>query len=151
MQVRPPESEELAAVAELHTAAAEAGGARAYDAETTAAWAKRGERSGDDYPVDDPASRFVVAVDAGVLGFGEVVPDEREVRAVYVRPDRERGGVGSAILAHLEGYAAGAGCSELTLQSSLNAVGFYERAGYERVGEGESPGGIAVVEMRKDL
>ena len=74
-----------------------------------------------------------------------------EVRAVYVHPDHARHGVGSALLAELEGYARGRGLDRLSLQSSLNAVGFYERAGYERVGEGESPGGLAVVGMEKVL
>jgi putative acetyltransferase len=153
MEVRPPNDAELEAVAEVHVAAAEAGGARAYDPETVAAWAKRDERSPDDYPVDDPASHFVVAVtgDGEVAGFGELVPDEREIRAVYVHPDHERRGVGSALLAHLEGYARALDCGELTLQSSLNAVAFYERAGWRRTGTGESPGGIEVVELRKQL
>lgn len=153
MQVRPPREDELEAVAATHVAAAEAGGARAYDPETVESWAKRGERSPDDYPVDDPATHFVVAVtgDREVAGFGELVPDEREVRAVYVHPDHERRGVGTALLAHLEGYARALDCQALTLQSSLNAVEFYERAGWQQTGTGESPGGIEVVELRKPL
>lgn len=153
MQVRPPKEAELEAVAAAHVAAAEAGGARAYDPKTVESWAKRGERSPDDYPVGDPATHFVVAVtgDGEVVGFGELVPDEREVRAVYVHPDHERRGVGTALLAHLEGYARALDCPALTLQSSLNAVEFYERAGWQRTGTGESPGGIEVVELRKSL
>jgi len=152
MQVRPPNEAELENVAAIHVAAAEAGGARAYDPETVAAWAKRGERSPDDYPVDDPASHFVVAVtgDDEVVGFGELIPDERNVRAVYVHPDHERRGVGSALVAHLEGYARALDLRELTLQSSLNAVGFYERAGWQRTGTGET-GGVEVAELRKRL
>ena len=151
MQVRPPTPRELSAVAELHTAAAEAGGRRAYDESTTAAWAKRGERGPDDYPVDDPASHFVVAVTDRVCGFGEVVPEVGEVRAVYVHPDCERRGVGTALLAHVEGYARGRGVESLSLQSSLNAVGFYETAGYEADAAEASPGGIEVVRMEKSL
>lgn len=151
--MRPPTEDELVDVVEVHVAAAEAGGARAYDPETVAAWANRDGRSPDDYPVDDPGSHFVVAVtaDGEVPGFGELVPDERELRAVYVHPNHERRGVGSALVAHLEGYARALDCPELTLQSSLNAVGFYERTGYRRTGTGESPGGIEVAEMRKQL
>ena len=151
MQVRPPTEAELPAVVETHTAAAETGGSRAYDEATTAAWAKRGERSPDEYPVDDPASHFVVAVTDRVCGFGEVVPDAGEVRAVYVHPDCERRGVGAALLAHLEGFARGHGVRSLSLQSSLNAVEFYERAGYERIEPAETPSGIEVVEMEKLL
>ncbi|MFB6118228.1 GNAT family N-acetyltransferase [Halosegnis sp.] len=136
---------------EVHVAAAEAGGARAYDEATAGEWAARGERSADDYPLEDPASHFVVASDGDVAGFGELVPDERAVRAVYVHPDHERRGIGTALLAHLEGYARALKLPKLHLQAWMNAVGFYKQAGYEQVGQGESPGGVPVTEMRKQL
>ena len=152
MEVRPARRADTDAVVAVHVAAAEAGGSRAYDPATTETWAKRGDRSPEDYPVANPNSHFVVAVDSGtVLGFAELVPGEQEVRAVYVHPDHERRGVGSALLAHLEGYARALDLTELRLQSSLNAVEFYEQAGYERVGESESPGGIPVVNLHKPL
>lgn len=149
MEVRPPTAAELEAVVTVHVDAAEVGGAQVYDPETVAGWARRGDRSVDDYPVDDPASHFVVAVREEVLGFGEVVPEKREVRAVYVHPDHQRRGVGTALLSHLEGYARGCGVGQLQLKSSLNAVEFYRRHGYERTGSGESSGGVPVVDLRK--
>lgn len=39
----------------------------------------------------------------------------------------------------------------LALQSSSNAVGFYDGLGYERIAEGESPGELPVVELWKEL
>ena len=150
--VRPATREDRAALPALHTAAVEAFGPDGYDADGVREWAGAGERSPDDYDVDVPGEHFTVAVREGaVVGFGHVVLDAGEVHAVYVHPDHADHGVGSALLAELEGYARGRGCGGLSLQSSLNAVGFYERAGYERVGEGESPGGLSVVEMRKEL
>lgn len=108
-------------------------------------------RSPEDYETDDD-DHFTVAVrDDADVGFSHIVPDVGELHAVYVHPDHARSGVGSALLAELEGYARGYGLTKLTLQSSLNAVGFYERAGYNQTNRGESPGRVAVVEMEKYL
>ena len=151
MYVRPATHEDRTALPALHTAAVEAFGPDSYTAEQVRAWAKADDRSPDDYAVDAD-EHFTVAVRAGeVAGFGHVVPDVGEVHAVYVHPDHAGHGVGSALLAELEGYARGRGLTELCLQSSLNAVEFYERAAYEKVGTGQSSGGLPVVEMRKEL
>lgn len=98
-----------------------------------------------------------------VVGFGDARPEpsgytdgvDGEIRAVYVHPDAARTGVGSAILADLEGWARGRGVASLGLHASLNAVPFYEARGYDRVGERthEFEGGVEapVVEMHKRL
>lgn len=152
MYVRPATREDRDALPALHTASVEAFGPDGYGTEQVREWAGAGERSPADYEVDTADEHFTVAVRAGeVAGFGHVVLNVGEVHAVYVHPDHARHGVGSALLAELEGYTRGYGLLALALQSSLNAVGFYEQAGYERVGESESPGGLAVVEMRKEL
>lgn len=62
--------------------------------------------------------------------------------------------VGSALLAEIEGYARGSGLGSLELSASMNAVGFYERAGYERVREARHDTGgvdLDVVVFRKTL
>lgn len=152
MQVRPATKEDVEALPDLHTAAVEAVGPPAYDDDQVEQWAKRGERAPEDYPVEEDGEHVTVCIRGGeVAGFGHLSLAARAVHAVYVHPDHSGAGVGSALLAELEGMARGRGMAELSLQSSLNAVPFYERAGYERVGEAESPGGLPVVEMHKDL
>lgn len=152
MYVRPAVRDDRDALPALHTATVEAFGPDGYDMEQVRAWAKAGERSPDDYDVDTAGEHFTVAVqEKEVAGFGHLVTTAGEVHAVYVHPDHAGRGVGSVLLAELEGYARGQGFSELRLQSSLNAMGFYERAGYERLCEGKSPGGLLVVEMRTEL
>ena len=80
---------------------------------------------------------FLVAEDDGlIVGFGQLNQQSGEVEAVYVRPDYGGRGVGSALLKQLEGVAQESGIASLHLLSSLNAVSFYERAGYIRGGEG---------------
>lgn len=151
MYVRLATPEDRTALPALHTAAVREFGPNGYDTEDVRRWAKTDDRSPEDYETDAD-DHFTVAVrDDEVAGFGHLVPDSGKVHAVYVHPDHARCGVGSALLAELEGYARGYGLMDLTLQSSLNAVGFYEDAGYDRTGEGESPGGLAVVEMGKCL
>ena len=151
MFVRPATAADRAALPALHTAAVREFGPTSYDAEAVRRWAKACGRSPEDYETP-PDEHFTVAVrESAVAGFGHLVPAAGEVHAVYVHPDHARRGVGSTLLAELEGYARGSGLTSLSLQSSLNAVEFYEMAGYERVGAGESPGGLRVMEMEKTL
>ena len=80
---------------------------------------------------------------------------EGEVRAVYVHPAFARQGVGRALYADLERWARARGVDSLGLWASLNAAGFYERQGFERVAEHDhefaSEVAATVVEMRKSL
>lgn len=76
---------------------------------------------------------FYVAEDDGVIvGFGTFNKEGAEIEAVYVSPDVVRSGIGLQILRTLEERAINLGVKELHLEASLNAVGFYERAGYKR-------------------
>ena len=134
-QVRLARLDDAPAILDLHVASIRTLGPAAYDDEQVAAWA---EKDGpEQYPIGEEGHHLVVAEsDDGIVGYGHLVPGEREVRAVYVRADRVREGVGSALLTHLEGYALGRGLERLELWASLNAVGFYERMGSRPTGEG---------------
>ena len=58
------------------------------------------------------------------------------VRAVYIRPDHQRAGVASALLARLEEDALREGVSVFYLEASLNARKFYESKGFHVTKEG---------------
>jgi GNAT superfamily N-acetyltransferase len=73
---------------------------------------------------------FVALEDERVLGFSELDPKTGEVFAVYVRPDFLRQGVGGALLETLETCARSHGLGRLHLQSTLNAVPFYQAHGF---------------------
>jgi len=84
---------------------------------------------------NEPIKRgsFFVAVDENVIvGFGNLNQDSGEIEAVYVAPEYVRQGVGREILQTLENVAREGGLTILRLSSSLNAVQFYENAGYRR-------------------
>jgi putative acetyltransferase len=77
---------------------------------------------------------FVVAERAGILeGFGQLDEAEGEVDAIYVSPKAAGSGTGTALLQHLEERARLCGLAELRVRSTLNAEGFYSRAGYQRL------------------
>lgn len=105
----------------------------AYDRRQLAAWDH--DRDPRDYPVGDPDRPVLVAErDGTVVGFGVATHEASELAALYVHPDHAGQGVGSALLAGLEGRLAARGAGSVRVVASLNAAGFYEGAGYRRVG-----------------
>lgn len=80
------------------------------------------------------ASGAVIAEENGcMLGFAILNVAASEIDAVFVDPSAGGRGVGAALLRTLEDMALAAGCSLLHLSASLNAVGFYESAGFVRI------------------
>jgi GNAT superfamily N-acetyltransferase len=62
-----------------------------------------------------------------------------EVESVYVRADQRGRGVGAALLAHAEAFAADRGCYRVQLTSRnerLDAHRFYRAQGYELTSQG---------------
>lgn len=133
MRVREATEEDRQAVFALHVAAARRLDTDRYTDEQLRAWARK-DGGPEAYPVADPDRHLVVAEREGdVLGYGELDRSEGEVIAVYVHPDHQGSGVGSALLSHLEAVAEREGFDRLHLTASLNAVEFYEARGWERV------------------
>ncbi|RBI59468.1 GNAT family N-acetyltransferase [halophilic archaeon] len=126
---------DTSAILDLHIASIHALGPTAYDDTQVAAWAQKKEGT-EKYPVEDEDHYLVVAENGGrIVGYGHLVPKNNKVRAVYVHPDYAQQGVGSTILAHLEGFALGSGLAYLELWASLNAVQFYKQMGYRSITE----------------
>jgi GNAT superfamily N-acetyltransferase len=80
--------------------------------------------------------------DGAVLATGALV--DSEIVGVFVRPDQQRHGYGTAVMAELERKARAKGLSEVSLSVSLPSRTFYEHLGYDvldecaiDVGEGE--------------
>ena len=80
---------------------------------------------------------------SGVVGTGGVHLADGRLLGVFVHPDRVGEGIGRALFEDIEARAKAAGLDDLTIHSALNAVGFYEAVGFERVGEasGRAPSG----------
>jgi len=132
VRVRPATASDAEGMFDLHVASIRAFGPEAYDDREVEAWAHT--EDGPTYPIGDPEHEvFVAEADDGLAGFGDVAPPEEELYAVYVHPDHAREGVGTVLLERLESVARERDCARLALSASLNAVDFYEEAGYDRV------------------
>ncbi|WP_435361045.1 GNAT family N-acetyltransferase [Haloarchaeobius sp. DFWS5] len=132
--LRPATRDDRQAIATMHAASIRRLGRTHYDEQQVRAWAgnKRPER----YPVGEEDEYLVVAeFDDELAGYGHLRLEDGEVRAVYVSPDFARRGVGRALLDHLESIARADGHVDCYLYASLNAVPFYEQAGWSVVDE----------------
>lgn len=149
--IRPAVAADAAAIVAVHHAAVHRSAAAAYPRETLDAW------SGPPGEARFRRMREVIAEVEGsrIVGFGEVIPRLEELRSLYVDPDAGGRGVGTRLLAALERLAVERGLARLTLNSSVNAEGFYRRAGYatlergvHRLGSGHE---LACVRMVKAM
>jgi len=120
------------AIHALHTRAVRTSCAAAYAPEVIDGWLKG--RQADRYlPAIEAGRMFVAEQDGAIAGFCEATAGE--VIALFVDPASGSSGVGRALLAHAMTIAAADGRA-VRLESTLNAVGFYERAGFVRRGAG---------------
>jgi len=80
---------------------------------------------------------LVAETEAQVVGFAQLDAKQSTVVAIYVTPQFARQGFGLRLLRGIEEQVVSVGLDELRLQASLNAVGFYSRAGYTAGGLSE--------------
>jgi len=142
------------AIYEVHKRAVEEACRTSYSPAQIAAWSDflRPEA----YTEVIRSREFIVArEEKAVIGFGQLDMTRGHVEAVYVLPAYHRRGIGSRIVTHLENVARQAGHRKLTLCSTLNALPFYQHAGFLEVGPAERdlPDGtlLACVDMEKSL
>jgi GNAT superfamily N-acetyltransferase len=84
---------------------------------------------------------LVAELDGVVRGVGNLARTGK-IHLCYVEPGFERCGIGGAMLSALEARARAWGLSELSLESSRNAQGFYARCGYQPAGCAASAFGV---------
>jgi len=90
---------------------------------------------------------------AGVAALTAEPEGVAQMRWVYVHPQFQRLGVGTALVRHLEGRAQKAGLVKMRLLTADKAdwsISFYRKLGYRVTGEIPRPWG-SDVEMQKDL
>lgn len=74
---------------------------------------------------------IVATLERQATGFGILDIKAQTIEAVFVSPEHAGNGIGRQLMAGLEALAARSGLTRLQLSSSLNAVNFYTRAGYQ--------------------
>ena len=82
---------------------------------------------------------------------GTIGLEGSSVHDFFVAPDRQKQGVGSALLSFVEARAKNNGVRSLYLAASLTAVRFYRKKGYESTGEEDDGAFGRTVGMRKRL
>lgn len=85
--------------------------------------------------LSSPRHVAIVAEAGGDLAGFALLNRDGRIALLYVAPQVRFRGVSKALLASLEERARALGLEELTLESSLTALSFYERCGYWRSGE----------------
>lgn len=104
VRIRDATTSDAVDIADVHTRAILAIDRRFYNDSEITAWSwrlnpKREQRFSESLK----ESVFLVAEEEGqILGFAQLVPAEREVRAVYVLPEAGGRGIGGALLDRIE-------------------------------------------------
>lgn len=129
LKIRRARQEDCHSIGKVHSAAVKGIRTAQYTPEEIQAWAV--PRDPASYEDSIRAKEFFVAEDGdAIVGFGVLNQLIAEVEAVYVDPEAGRRGIGLEVLLKLEERARALGLRVLRLNASLNAVPFYERAGY---------------------
>ena len=128
---------DLPALRALYAAATEARGPSAFSPEQVRAWVAFADDEKEFARFVLDATTFVAEDKAGdktgPIGFAGLDPDGRIV-SLYVRPDCERRGVGSALLRHVLAEAEALGIDRLYTHASPYSRPVFERAGFRFVG-----------------
>jgi ribosomal protein S18 acetylase RimI-like enzyme len=132
--VRPARPEDADAVHRVHTEAIREGGGGHYPPEVLEVWVDAFNPG--NFPRNLQKMAFFVAERPGgpIAGFLALNLETRELDSLYVAPWGHGMGLGSYLLGYAEEMARQAGLADLWLDSSLNAVSFYSRYGWEEIG-----------------
>ena len=129
LKIRRARQEDCHSIVSVHAAAVTGIRTALYTPEEIQAWAV--PKKPASYEESIRSKEFFVAEDEDVIvGFGVLNQELAEVEAVYVIPGAGRRGIGLEVLRKLEERADALGLRMLRLNASLNAVPFYEKAGY---------------------
>lgn len=129
LTIRRARQEDCQFIPSVHAAAVSGISTALYTPEEIQAWAV--PKKPESYEESIRSKEFFVAEeDSVIVGFGVLNQESGEVEAVYVSPGAGRRGIGLAVLGKLEERAGALGLGLLRLNASLNAVPFYQRAGY---------------------
>lgn len=125
-----------------------------YTPEEIEAWV--GPKRPEDYvqAIQDEVV-LVSKLEGQVVGFAQMTRHDGVIKALYVDPNHARCGIGSRLLAALEGEAQTLGRAVITIVAPLNAVSFCLSKGFSSLGErtrrARSGVSIPCVDLQKRL
>ena len=105
------------------------------------------------FPFEDEALHLIATEDGNVIGCVMFKPEKTTGRMLQmaVKQDRQKNGVGTQLVEHLENHLRSNGYHDIYLHARDVAMTFYERLGYELEGEPFIEVGIPHRLMRKQL
>ncbi len=127
--IRKATLEDCSAILRIHASAVRAIPAGLYTIEEIEAWAVPREIESYRQAIQDKEF-YVADRGGGVVGFGVLNRYAQVIEALYVTAEAKGQGIGARLLLRLEERGRELGMETVGLNASLNAVGFYERAGY---------------------
>ena len=148
-KVRRPRTDEAQAIIDLHRDTGERVNSQDYTDEQISVWlsSRRNDEITEELIRKD--HWWVCVDDSGrLLGLGTKA--DNQITGLYVHADHLREGIGSSILSHMEAQILATGVTEILVESTITAAGFYRRMGYEEIGRARvGPARLAVISMRK--
>ncbi|MFC1978783.1 GNAT family N-acetyltransferase [Chloroflexota bacterium] len=121
--------EDAPAIHELHIRSARELCKNHYTSEQLSGWLDH--RTSEGYlPKIGEGISFVARKGSEIVGIGVAIP--QQVEAIFVSPDHIKQGIGSILLKHAIDMANKGG-DTITLESTMNAVGFYKSRGFTEV------------------
>ncbi|MFA6489901.1 MAG: GNAT family N-acetyltransferase [Candidatus Micrarchaeia archaeon] len=105
-------------------------------------------------PEDNIAEHLAAFRDGTPIGIGMVYEEGKNarIRFIAVEEKHQHEGIGSLLIAALEGLARKKGLKKAVLWGDESAVGFYEKLGYKNAGKGPVLlGKIQQYNMEKEL
>ena len=159
MIVRTARLSDTEAIVHVHYAAVHAIPDELYSSEIKEAWSRLPDEARYQWMrniITQGNELIVVAEDDnGIVAFGVVSPESRELRALYVHPSVGGRGIGRTLVQKLESRCIGQGIRSLRLNASLNAELFYRKHGYRILQRDtfklSADHHMACVKMEKDL
>jgi GNAT superfamily N-acetyltransferase len=122
------------------------------DAPTLDAWLANKTADNFNAWITSPRHVALVGERQGQLAGFALLNKVGTIALLYVAPEHRFSGVTDSLLRALEECASGLGILELRLHSTVAALGFYERRGYERDGEPAQGFGVTSAQpLRKRL
>lgn len=93
---------------------------------------------------------IVAEIDGKIIGFGQYSVDDEEIYQINVNLNFLKQKIGKSLYDYMEDKFRTAGKKKISLNSTLNAVGFYQRLGFVEKGEIHI-GLVKMVQMEKSL
>ena len=147
--IRKAKSEDAGAISELHKRVVGEVNARHYPAEVIREWIQDISEESVRYQFQN--SDWIVVEDNGKLvGFWKYSVDDCEIYQINVGQNHTKQGIGRKLYEYMENEFESGGAEKISLNSTLNAMEFYQRLGFKTI-ERTFIGSVEMIKMEKSL